>query len=177
MSSERTKLPFDCIGENKSLLGIWSVCRAWIIVFLAFISITESVNAIHYRAYLIGGQSNGNGRGDASELVAPLDVAQSDVLFYWHKTQVTPNGNLIQDTWVDLQPDSGHGINDPSSFAVEFGSELTFGRTLADADPSVNIAIIKYTHGGTNLRANWAEGGFQYKYIHHYSRGGSYSTD
>ena len=162
MSSEKTKLTFDCIGENKSLLPIWSACRAWIIVFLAFISITESVNAIHYRVYLIGGQSNGNGRGDASELVAPLNVAQSDVLFYWHKTQVTPNGNLIQDTWVDLQPDSGHGINDPSSFAVEFGSELTFGRTLADADPSVNIAIIKYTHGGTNLRANWAEGGFQY---------------
>ena len=99
--------------------------------------------------------------------VPPLDALnlagpQSDVRFYWHKTQNTANGNLTQDTWIDLQPGSGHGINSPSGHEVEFGSELTFGRALADNDPSVNIAIIKYTHGGTNLHTQWAEGGVNY---------------
>ncbi len=127
-----------------------------------------AVHADHYRVYLLGGQSNGNGRGDAAELSTPpldtygLAAPQTDVLFYWHKTQDTPNGNLTQDTWLDLQPDSGHGINSPSSFDVEFGSELSFGKALADTAPSVNIAIIKYTHGGTNLHTQWSATGSNY---------------
>ncbi|MGJ8723573.1 MAG: sialate O-acetylesterase [Roseibacillus sp.] len=133
-----------------------------------FFLLTSILEADHYRVYLIGGQSNGNGRGDAAELsVAPLDTLnlaapQTDVRFYWHKTQSTSNGNLTQDTWIDLQPGSGHGVNSPSGHAVEFGSELTFGRAMADNDPSVNIAIIKYTHGGTNLHTQWAAGGTNY---------------
>ncbi|MDP0491594.1 MAG: sialate O-acetylesterase [Verrucomicrobiota bacterium JB023] len=125
-------------------------------------------SAEHYRVYLIGGQSNGNGRGDAAELsqrplvAEGLDSPQTDVRFYWHKTQSTANGNLTQDAWIDLQPGSGHGVNSPAGHAVEFGSELSLGRMLADNDPSVNIAIIKYTHGGTNLHTQWAAGGANY---------------
>jgi hypothetical protein len=124
-------------------------------ILFSYMALTTLVQADHYRVYLLGGQSNGNGRADASELTAPLDAPQSDVRFYWHKTQDTPNGNLIQDTWVDLQEGSGHGINNPSSHDVEFGPELTFGRDMADANPTVNIAIIKYTHGGSNLHTQW----------------------
>ena len=138
--------------------------------FVGVVALLSSslLDAEHYRVYLIGGQSNGNGRGDAAELSTPplnaLNLAdpQSDVRFYWHKTQNTANGNLTQDTWIDLQPGSGHGVNSPSGHEVEFGSELTFGRALADNDPLVNIAIIKYTHGGTNLHTQWAEGGVNY---------------
>jgi len=120
------------------------------------------VSAAHYRVYLLGGQSNANGRGDAAELISPLSDPQTDVLFYWHKTQVTSNGNLTQDTWIDLQPGSGHGKNNPGPHPVEFGCELSFGRTMADTNPSVNIAIIKYSHGGTDLQSDWAQGGPQY---------------
>ncbi|MGJ8643637.1 MAG: sialate O-acetylesterase [Luteolibacter sp.] len=137
-------------------------------ISLCLLALSYTAQATHYRVYLLGGQSNGSGRGDAAELsVPPLDThglaaPQTDVLFYWHKTQVTPNGNLIQDTWLDLQPGSGHGVNSPSSFDVEFGSELSFGRDMADANPSVNIAIIKYTEGGTNLHTQWSASGTQY---------------
>ena len=127
-------------------------------------------SATHYRVYLIGGQSNGNGRGDSAELsVEPLDVEglaspQENVRFYWHKTQDTnsPNGTLTQDTWIDLQPGSGHGTVNPSGHDSEFGPELSFGRDLAAADPSVNVAIIKYTHGGTNLHTQWSASGANY---------------
>ena len=124
-------------------------------ILCTLVILATSAQAAHYRVYLLGGQSNGNGRGDASELTAPLDAPQTDVFFYWHKTQDTPNGNLTQDTWIDLQEGSGHGINSPGSHDVEFGPELTFGRDMADADPTVNIALIKYTHGGSNLHTQW----------------------
>ena len=136
---------------------------------LASLAFACSSSAEHFRVYLLGGQSNGNGRGDAAELsVLPLSAEgvaapQTDVGFYWNRTQETTNGNLEQGIWLDLQPDSGHGINSPAGHTVEFGPELTFGRMMADNDPSVNIAIIKYTHGGTNLHTQWSATGFQYQ--------------
>ncbi|CAA6690035.1 MULTISPECIES: sialate O-acetylesterase [unclassified Lentimonas] len=137
-------------------------------ILLLLLALSLSVQAAHYRVYLLGGQSNGNGRGDAAELsTAPLNThglaaPQTDVRFYWHKTQSTTNGNLPQDTWLDLQVDSGHGVNNPSGHDIEFGCELSFGRDMADANPSANIAIIKYTHGGTNLRSDWSASGSNY---------------
>lgn len=118
--------------------------------------------AAHFRVYLLGGQSNGNGRGDAAQLTEPLASAQTDVRFYWHRTQTVSNaGHLTEDTWIDLAPGSGHGTTTPV-FAKEFGSELSFGRSMADGSPGINIAIIKYTHGGTNLYRQWSASGDQY---------------
>ena len=116
----------------------------------------------HFQVYLLGGQSNANGRGDAAQLTAPLAGPQTDVRFYWHRTQATNNvGHLLENQWIDLAPGSGHGRTAPV-FDIEFGSELSFGRTIADADPSERIAIIKYSHGGSNLHTQWAAGGPRY---------------
>lgn len=128
----------------------------------SWIALQSVCQAKHYKVYLLGGQSNASGRGDASELSAPYDSPQTDVALYWHKTLDTTNGNLTQDEWVDLQPDSGQGKNNPSSHAVEFGPELAFGRTMADADPGANVAIIKYGHGGSNLHTQWSASGSMY---------------
>lgn len=120
------------------------------------------VYAEHYRVYLLGGQSNGNGRGDAAELTEPLASPQADVRFYWHRTQsVTNAGHLAEDAWIDLAPGSGHGVTTPV-YSKEFGSELSFGRAMADGSPGVKIAIIKYTHGGTNLHTEWSASGDKY---------------
>lgn len=119
-------------------------------------------SADHYRVYLLGGQSNGNGRADAAQLTSPLDAPQTDVRFYWHRTQYATNvGHLLEDQWIDLAPGSGHGSGG-LVFDKEFGPELSFGRAMADEDPAANIAIIKYTHGGTNLSSNWSATGDQY---------------
>lgn len=129
----------------------------------AFLFAIEGASAEHFRVYLLGGQSNAAGRGDASLLTAPLNAPQPNVPFYWRKTLTgVSNGNLPQNTWIDLQQDSGHGKNSPAGHAVEFGPELSFGLDMANADPSVNIAIIKYAHGGSNLHTQWAAGGTNY---------------
>ncbi len=132
-------------------------------VLSAGISLVPSGRAEHYKVYLLGGQSNASGRGDAAELSAPYDSPQTDVAFYWHKTLDTDNGNLEQDSWLDLQVDSGQGKNSPSGHDVEFGPEIAFGRTMADACPDDHIAIIKYAHGGSNLHTQWADGGEMYE--------------
>jgi hypothetical protein len=118
--------------------------------------------AEHYRVYLLGGQSNASGRGDASELTSPLNAAQTDVQFYWHKELSTVNGNLTQDTWLDLQSDSGQGKTNPDGHTVEFGSELSFGKTMAASNSTVNVAIIKFGYGGSNLHTQWDAGGIHY---------------
>lgn len=122
----------------------------------------ESGRAAHYRVYLLGGQSNANGRGDASQLSAPFADPQADVRFYWHRSQSVTNAVwLVEDQWIALAPGSGHGTTLPV-FAKEFGSEVSFGRAMADATPGVQIAIIKYTHGGTNLHTQWSPTGEMY---------------
>jgi hypothetical protein len=136
--------------------------RGVIAAVLALAGGVMPAHATHYRVYLLGGQSNASGRADASELTGTLASAQTDVQLYWHKELVTDNGNLTQDAWVDLQPGSGQGKNSPSGHDIEFGCELSFGRTMADADTSVNIAIIKFGYGGSNLHTQWAESGDMY---------------
>mgnify|MGYP003635955498 FL=1 len=124
---------------------------------------TGPVAAEHFHVYLIGGQSNAQGRGDAAQLPANLAAPQKDVRFYWHRTQDTDNvGHLAEDQWIDLAPGSGHGRIPPVR-EKEFGPEISFGRALADAHPDRHIAVIKYSHGGSNLHSDWAAGGLRYE--------------
>jgi hypothetical protein len=118
--------------------------------------------AAHYQVYLLGGQSNANGRADATQLTAPLDAPQTNVRFYWNRTQAVTNvGWVLENQWTVLAPGTGHGTGTPV-YPKEFGPEVSFGRAIAAAKPTANIAIIKYSHGGTNLSSNWSASGTQY---------------
>lgn len=117
--------------------------------------------ADHYDIYLLSGQSNANGRGDAAELVAPYNTAQNDVLFYYHKTQNATNNSLPEDQWISLAPGSGHGTYGQVK-PIELGPEVGFGRTLADARPARKVAILKYAHGGSDLHTEWSATGSLY---------------
>ncbi len=139
-----------------------SIARRCIFI-TATLACALSSPAEHYRVYLLGGQSNASGRGDAAQLPSSLSSPQTDVRFYWHRTQSTTNvGWLVEDTWINLAPGSGHGRKRPV-YAKEFGLEIAFGRAIADAAPSINAAIIKYSAGGSNLHTQWSEKGSLYK--------------
>lgn len=89
------------------------------------------------------------GRAPVSGLPLALQGSQSDVLFFGG------SDGTVGTTLTTLQPD---GKN-----ANEFGPEVTFGRTIADASPTTQYALIKYAAGGTALYNNWAPGtGAQY---------------
>ncbi len=94
--------------------------------------------------YLLGGQSNAEGRALNSGLPASLQGAQSDVMLF----------NGVNGSWGNLAPGTG-GNSATGGNSSQFGPEVTLGRTLADDLPTRNIAIVKYGAGGTNLHTQW----------------------
>ena len=136
--------------------------KIWCLTVIAWLIFTTFSSASHYHVYLLGGQSNAVGRGDAAQLFTPLNEAQTDVRFYWHRTQnATNTGHLAEDEWIDLAPGSGLGGSEPV-YPMEFGSEVSFGRAMADAKPTDHVAIIKYCHAGTTLGGDWSPTGEKY---------------
>ncbi|NQU25290.1 MAG: PEP-CTERM sorting domain-containing protein, partial [Candidatus Nealsonbacteria bacterium] len=107
-------------------VGAAALCLAFSVGF------SQPAEAIAYKVFLLGGQSNIVGRGATSELPPELRIPQPDVLLY-------EGGTL-----ASLAPRSS-----------EFGPEVTFGRTVADAFPDDDYALIKYGTGGSNLHAEW----------------------
>lgn len=113
------------------------------VVFVGLVlSWTNCASAAHYNVFLLGGQSNMDGRGAASSLpTSPVNLQQpqSDVAFYYLQT-----GPL-----TTLRP---------LTSGSRFGPEITFGRAMANAFPARNFALIKYSRGGTSLAADWRPG-------------------
>lgn len=100
--------------------------------------------AAHYEVVLLGGQSNMSGRASDSTLSTSLKT-QSDVAFFYNDGKSVSNGAL-RNTLTTLQTGSG----------TDFGPELSFGRTVADARGlSSNLALIKYAAGGSSLSSSW----------------------
>jgi len=97
----------------------------------------RAADPVPVKVFLLAGQSNMSGRAPASGLPTALQAPQGDVLFYYASSLTT------------LRPGSG----------TDFGPEVTFGRTVADAFPSETFAPIKYAVGGTDLNNDWDPSG------------------
>lgn len=124
-------------------------------VVLTFVGLAKTVEAAHYNIVLMAGQSNMGGKGSITTLTSThpsLAAPQADVQFYYNSNDVV-HDTANESTWVTLRPGGGQ----------QFGPEVTFGRTVADALPSHNLALIKSYYGGTNLSNHWnAPSGFAY---------------
>ena len=126
------------------------------VFLLAFSAVTNFANA-EILVYLVGGQSNADGRANVAGLSGGLENPQSDVDFFFHTEGLlgAPNSNHPLDSVLTtLRP----GQSETSGF----GPAISFGRSMADFygganDPSV--AIVKYANGGTNIHTQWAAGG------------------
>ena len=142
-------------------------CRCRVLLFSLLLllfcmsALATVAQAADFEVFLIGGQSNATGRGDSSQLTGTLAAPQTDVYFYWHQGLAATNAALADDTLLALQPGSGHGTYGTVN-PNEFGPELGFGRSMADAFPDHNIFIIKYAYGGSNLHTDWSAGGAKY---------------
>lgn len=95
------------------------------------------------KVFLLGGQSNMAGRGQANELAAPYDAAQPGVKLWSNRTS---------NAWVDLQ--GGFGAEAP-----DFGPEVSFGSAVKQLFPADEIYLVKYGIPATNLAFNWKPSG------------------
>ncbi|MGJ8656137.1 MAG: sialate O-acetylesterase [Akkermansiaceae bacterium] len=111
---------------------------------LTLTQVAQATQPEEWDIYLIGGQSNAEGRAVNSNLPTALQGIQADVMLF----------NDVDGNWAALQPGTG-GNTATGGNSSQFGPEVTLGRTLADANPTRNIAIVKYGAGGTNLHTQW----------------------
>ncbi|MDX1285236.1 MAG: sialate O-acetylesterase [Draconibacterium sp.] len=128
-------------------------------IFILLLIFSVSTSAKKYKVFYLGGQSNMDGFGYNKELPAELNKPVEGVYIF--------HGNLTNDTfqiggqgiWAKLQP--GHGTGHKSSFngneySDRFGLELTFAIEIQKLLPGENIALIKYSRGGSSIHLDAA---------------------
>jgi hypothetical protein len=130
------------------------------IYLLLFIFSSLNVSAKKYKVFFLGGQSNMDGYGYVRELPAELNQPVNGVYIFHGNS--TPDGGEIggQGIWEVLKP--GHGTNHSSTMTKNnlsdrFGIEITFAREMKELMPDENIALIKYSRGGTSIAIEAAD--------------------
>src|SRR5262245_43104978 len=129
-------------------------------LFLNLFVFTASVRADHYEVFIVAGQSNCDGRGQASDLTGPLAKwakPQDDVLIAYSCSKLR-GAVLSSDGFKPLQPgwSVAPGKNRPAKLPSDtFGPEVSFGRGLADRLKEKKVALIKFAEGGTSLAKDW----------------------
>ncbi len=95
-----------------------------------------------------------DGYGYVNDLPDELNATQEGVWIF-HGNTAKDNDNADgKGSWSLLRPGHGAGFRyerDSSFYSDRFGVELSFARRLKDLSPEDNIAIIKYSKGGTSI--------------------------
>lgn len=130
---------------------------------LNFVTLTNVPRpSTNYDVYLLAGQSNMDGRGQAADLTNDLarwSQPQNDVRIYFANPGSSTNYDPLP-AYVTGWQTLATGCSVPPGFvgalpSPDFGPEIGFGRTLADAQPSRHLALIKVSKGGTSLSSDW----------------------
>lgn len=129
------------------------------LILIASLAANHRAYAKEFEVYYLGGQSNMDGYGTNEDLPADLAADVDDVFIFHGNTspdQVAVDGRGI---WAPLQP--GHGVGFKSDgranqYSNRFGVELAFAQQLKKIRPGKNIALIKYSRGGTSIDAEAA---------------------
>ena len=124
-----------------------------LLLTLALIS-SVSAEAAEYLLYFLGGQSNMEGYGYVSELPPEWRGTIERVVIFQGIPGEDGKAGGGEGLWAPLKP--GHGLGFRSdgktnTLSNRFGPELSFGKFVAALNPDSNIAIIKYSRGGTSL--------------------------
>ncbi|WP_081614093.1 sialate O-acetylesterase [Novipirellula maiorica] len=127
---------------------------AYVVCLLTFFAVVPSfVTAAHYDVYLLAGQSNMDGRGDASKLTDQQRQPSDQTIIFYRNLPKSSDG------WQPLAPGfsiaPGYKGEVPSS---TFGPELGFAKEMLRAEPERKLALIKGSKGGSSLRRDWNPG-------------------
>ncbi len=120
------------------------------IVFVLFFGIRENkLKKDHpsdvIEVYILAGQSNAVGYNSIDTYTPkpfPNSLSQQTDILFWPGSNANDS---FKNNWITLQ------IGASSVSKKAFGPEITFGKTLSDANPKKKIAIIKYAVGGTSI--------------------------
>ncbi|MEM1294868.1 MAG: sialate O-acetylesterase [Verrucomicrobiota bacterium] len=144
------------VGSNRSLLTGMTT-RKTLFPTLLLIALSATVSAKDYHVYFLGGQSNMDGYGFVKELPAELAKPMPDVPIFHGNMGLDGKPVDGRGIWSPLQP--GHGRSFKSDgktniYSDRFGLELSFARRIKTTYQRQNVAIIKYSRGGTSIEAD-----------------------
>lgn len=117
-----------------------------------------TARAEHYEIFLLAGQSNMDGRGNAEDLKGDLEqYARPDTNILIHFSAGGLHRPLTgSQGFKPLQPGftgTTHGIQSPPTGT--FGPEVSFGPAIADVLPRKHVLLVKFVEGGTSLAKDW----------------------
>ena len=112
------------------------------------------LQATDYHLYYLGGQSNMDGYGLVEQLPQELKIPQKSVMIFQGSSTEDGKPATGRGIWSPLRP--GHGADFRSDgkanhYGAKFGCELTFATELRKLRPNENIALVKYSRGGTSI--------------------------
>lgn len=109
--------------------------------------------ATAYDLYVLGGQSNMDGRGKAGELDASRREAVKPAIIYYRNFQHHSDGWQPLGPGFSIAPGYKGSLPSPT-----FGPEIGFASAMLRARPGMHLAILKACKGGTSLSKDWAPG-------------------
>ncbi len=114
---------------------------------------SKQLHADVYDVYLLAGQSNMDGRGDADDLSETQRRCPADAMIFYR------NPPHASDGWSPLAT----GFSVPPKFkgalpSTKFGPEIGFAATVARSTTANKLGLIKGAKGGTSLRVDWNPG-------------------
>jgi hypothetical protein len=107
-----------------------------------------------YKLYYLGGQSNMDGYGYTKDLPAELNKPVTGVYIFHGNTSPDEAEIDGKGIWSELVPGHGTGFSSDgkvNNYSDRFGVELTFAIRMKQLHPGENIALLKYSRGGTSL--------------------------
>ena len=125
-----------------------------LIISILIASGCKSEKGKEYHVFYLGGQSNMDGYGYVSDLPDHLKEPLQDVYIFHGNTDpddVIAEGKGV---WSTLRPGHGAGFTSNGSsntYSERFGCELSFAHKIKELNSGINIAIIKYSKGGTSI--------------------------
>lgn len=129
-----------------------------ILYFLAVVCLwSSSAVAKDYKLYYLGGQSNMDGFGYVKDLQGQNAEPVKGVMIFHGNQGLDCQSTDGRGLWAELRPGNGTGFTSDgmkNTYSDRFGVELSFARRLRELDPDSNLAIIKYSRGGTSISAD-----------------------
>ncbi len=118
------------------------------------LSCAATLCAKDFHLYYLGGQSNMDGFGYVKDLPRALNKPVEGVWIF--HGNMAPDGVPVdgRGVWAQLRPGHGTGFEsdgNANDYSDRFGVELTFATRMQELHPDRNIALIKYSRGGTSI--------------------------
>lgn len=118
------------------------------------IAVSSNAHAKVYRVYYLGGQSNMDGFGLNRDLSQEQRTPVDGCMIYRGSLQGSGQEPRGAGVWATLTPGFGWGYSSDgktNTLGERFGPELSFGAQMQKLNPDANIAIVKYSFGGSSI--------------------------